>query len=116
MTIDPDRPAGLPLPGQGVYGISTAAELSGAAAQSLRLYERHGLLTPARSAGGTRRYSSDDIARIRRITALIAAGVNLAGIARILHLEDDNTALRSANAGLEQAAADRDEDLGRPSR
>ena len=84
---------GGPTPGQGVYGISVAAELSGAAVQSLRLYERHGLLAPVRSEGGTRRYSSDDLDRIRRITALVAAGVNLAGIGRILHLEDDNAAL-----------------------
>ena len=108
MTIDPEESAGLPPPDQGVYGITTTAELSGAAAQSLRLYERHGLLTPDRSAGGTRRYSGDDLTRIRRITTLLAAGVNLAGIARILHLEDDNTALRDANTSLEQAAADRD--------
>ncbi len=99
MTLDPDRP-GSPPPAQGVYGISVAAELSGAAVQSLRLYEHHGLLTPARSDGGTRRYSSNDITRIGRITTLLAAGVNLAGIGRILGLEDDNTALRAANASL----------------
>jgi len=99
VTLDPAS-LGLPTPTQGVYGISVAAELSGAAVQSLRLYEQHGLLAPARSDGGTRRYSSDDITRIRRITTLLAAGVNLAGIGRILHLEDDNTALRAANASL----------------
>lgn len=104
MMIEPDHPAGVPLPSQGVFGISTASELSGAHVQSLRLYERHGLLTPARSDGGTRRYSSDDITRIRRIITLLAAGVNLAGIGRILHLEDDNTALRQANASLEDRA------------
>ncbi len=81
----------------GVYGISVAAELSGTAADSLRLWERHGLLMPARTNGGTRRYSSDDLTRIRRITTLVAAGVNIAGIARILDLEDDNTALRAAS-------------------
>lgn len=80
----------------GVYGISVAAELSGTAADSLRLWERHGLLMPARTDGGTRRYSSDDLTRIRRIITLVAAGVNIAGIARILDLEDDNTALRVA--------------------
>jgi MerR family transcriptional regulator, heat shock protein HspR len=84
---------GAPAPDQGVYGISVAAELSGVAVQSLRLYERHGLLTPARSDGGTRRYSADDIARLRRIRELVDAGVNLAGIGRILDLEDDNAAL-----------------------
>jgi MerR family transcriptional regulator, heat shock protein HspR len=89
---------GAPAPDQGVYGISVAAELSGM--QSLRLYERYGLLTPARSGGGTRRYSADDLARLRRISALVDAGVNLSGIARILSLEDDNAALSAANTDL----------------
>jgi MerR family transcriptional regulator, heat shock protein HspR len=91
---------GAPAPDRGVYGISVAAELSGIAVQSLRLYERQGLLTPARSDGGTRRYSADDLARLQRISALVDAGVNLAGIARILGLEDDNTALSTANSDL----------------
>ena len=92
---------GPPAPGRGVYGVSVAAELSGISAQSLRLYERHGLLTPARSEGGTRRYSADDLARLQRISELVAAGVNLAGIARILSLEDRNVALEGDNAALE---------------
>ena len=94
-----DRPDnfGLPTASQGVYGISVAAELSGIAVQSLRLYERHGLLSPARSDGGTRRYSADDLVRLQRISELVAAGVNLAGIARILDLQDDNAALLAAN-------------------
>lgn len=91
--------AGAPVPEpaaeSGVYGISVAAELSGAAVQSLRLWERHGLLTPDRSDGGTRRYSPADLTRIARIIALVAEGVNIAGIGRILHLEDDNAALRA---------------------
>jgi DNA-binding transcriptional MerR regulator len=77
-----------------------AAELSGIPVQSLRLYERYGLLTPARSDGGTRRYSADDLARLQRISALVESGINLAGVARILSLEDDNTALSSANTDL----------------
>ena len=92
---------GPPTPGRGVYAISVAAELSGVSEQSLRLYERHGLLTPARSAGGTRRYSADDLARLERISELVDAGVNLAGIARILSLEDRNTALDNRNVTLE---------------
>ncbi|KZS83213.1 MerR family transcriptional regulator [Mycobacterium persicum] len=98
-----DRPGetGAPAPDQGVYGISVAAELSGIAVQSLRLYERYGLLTPARSDGGTRRYSADDLARLQRISALVDAGINLAGIARILSLEDDNAALAAANDNLQ---------------
>ena len=97
MIDRPDTP-GTPAAGQGVYGISVAAELSGIPVQSLRLYERHGLLTPSRSDGGTRRYSADDLARLQRISELVAAGVNLAGIARILDLQDDNAALHAANA------------------
>jgi MerR family transcriptional regulator/heat shock protein HspR len=88
----------VPASDLGVYGISVAAELCGAPIQSIRLWERRGLLTPARTDGGTRRYSSDDLTRIGRITALVADGVNIAGIARILDLEDANTALR-ADAG-----------------
>lgn len=109
--------AGAPASDQGVYGISVAAELSGIAVQSLRLYERHGLVTPARSQGGTRRYSADDLARLKRISKLVEAGVNLAGVARILALEDDNatlsaanTDLRSTNRALREAAKTADGD------
>jgi DNA-binding transcriptional MerR regulator len=84
-----------------VYGISVAAELSGINEQSLRLYEREGLLTPARSPGGTRRYSADDLVRLQRIRELVDAGVNIAGIARILGLEDRNTVLDDRNITLE---------------
>lgn len=96
---DGSDPTG-PAPGRGVYGISVAAELSGVAVQSLRLYERYGLLTPARSEGGTRRYSADDLARLKRIIELVDAGINLAGIARILDLEDDNASLSATNTDL----------------
>jgi len=96
--------------GRGVYGISVAAELSGVGEQSLRLYEQRGLLTPARTSGGTRRYSDDDLARLRRIIDLLAAGVNVAGIGQILDLQDrnirlesDNTALKSDNVRLASA-------------
>ena len=92
---------GAPAPDHGVYGISVAAELSGVAVQSLRLYERYGLLTPGRSGGGTRRYSSADLARVKRISELVDAGINLAGIARILNLEDDNATLSAANTDLQ---------------
>ncbi len=92
--------ASAPARDHGVYGISVAAELSGIAVQSLRLYERHGLVTPARSEGGTRRYSADDLARLKRISQLVDAGVNLAGIARILELEDHNATLSAANIDL----------------
>lgn len=92
-----DRSSGgaAPVPGsdRAVYAISVAAELAGIAVQTLRLYEQHGLITPARSPGGTRRYSGDDLARLRRIAELSSQGVNLAGVGRILELEDDNAAL-----------------------
>jgi len=87
-----------PAPDQGVYGISVAAELCGAPIQSIRLWERHGLLTPARTQGGTRRYSAQDLTLIARIAALAAVGVNIAGITRILDLEDANAALRTAGS------------------
>jgi MerR family transcriptional regulator/heat shock protein HspR len=97
---DTSGDTGGPASDHGVYGISVAAELSGIPVQSLRLYERYGLLRPARSNGGTRRYSADDLARLQRISALVDAGINLAGIARILSLEDDNAALSAANTDL----------------
>ena len=84
-----------PEPRRGVYAISVAAELVGMGSQTLRLYERKGLLEPARSGGGTRRYSSDDLDRLRRIAHLVATGVNLAGVALVLDLQDANKQLRS---------------------
>ncbi|WP_216898278.1 MerR family transcriptional regulator [Nocardia alni] len=93
----------LPGSSRAVYGISVAAELAGIGMHTLRLYEQHGLITPVRSAGGTRRYSGDDLARIARIGALVEEGVNLAAIARILDLEDANTDLEGANADLADA-------------
>ncbi|CAM4011698.1 MerR family transcriptional regulator [Smaragdicoccus niigatensis] len=82
-----------PSPDQGVYGISVAAELVGMGVQNLRLYETRGLLTPDRSEGGTRRYSANDLDRLRRIAELLMQGLNLAGIAMVLDLELRNTQL-----------------------
>ena len=86
---------------RGVYGISVTSELSGVGSQTLRLYERRGLLTPSRTEGGTRRYSDDDLERLRRITQLVDQGVNLAGIAHILDLETRNSQLESDYTRLE---------------
>jgi MerR family transcriptional regulator, heat shock protein HspR len=86
---------------RGVYGISVAAELSGVGPQTLRLYERWGLLRPSRTAGGTRRYSDDDLDRLKEIAELVEQGVNLAGIARILDLETRNIQLKSDNTALQ---------------
>ena len=107
MILTNDRPdtESQPAGSHGVYGISVAAELSGIPVQSLRLYESHGLLTPIRSDGGTRRYSADDMARLRRISRLVALGVNLVGIGRILELEDDNEALVAENRARGDKAA-----------
>ncbi|MCV7228434.1 MerR family transcriptional regulator [Mycolicibacterium komossense] len=85
-----------------VYGISVASELTDIPVQTLRLWERQGLLAPQRSKGGTRRFSADDITLIRRIAALVADGVNLAGVARILDLRDANEALRDNNKALQE--------------
>lgn len=81
-------------PTRGLYGISVAAELVGNGEQNIRLYERRGLLTPSRSAGGTRRYSDDDLVRLRRIAELLGDGLNLAGIAVVLELEAENIELQ----------------------
>jgi MerR family transcriptional regulator/heat shock protein HspR len=80
---------------RGVYGISVAAELAGLGVQTLRLYETHGLLEPDRSAGGTRRYSDDDIDLLHHIGALVAGGLNIAGVAAVLHLEAANRRLQA---------------------
>ena len=82
-------------PQRGVYGISTAADLVGMGVQNLRLYEARGLLKPARTDGGARRCSTDDLERLRRIAQLLDAGVNLAGISMVLDLEAQNTELRA---------------------
>jgi len=88
-----------------VYGISVASELTGIDPQTLRLYERRGLLTTARSEGGTRRYSDDDLDRLARISDLVAQGINIAGIAQILHLEHRTTELESDNSDLQSENA-----------
>jgi MerR family transcriptional regulator/heat shock protein HspR len=72
-----------------VYVISVAAELAGVHPQTLRIYERKGLLDPARTGGGSRRYSERDIDRLRRIQDLTTAGLNLEGVRRVMELEDE---------------------------
>ncbi len=80
---------------RGVYGISVAAELVGMGAQTLRFYEARGLLEPQRTEGGTRRYSANDLDRLRRIGDLLEAGLNVAGIAMVMDLQDENCQLRA---------------------
>jgi MerR family transcriptional regulator/heat shock protein HspR len=72
---------------RGVYSIAVAAKLAGLGEQTLRLYERKGLLTPARTSGGTRRYSDNDVVILRRVVELLADGLNLTGARRVLELE-----------------------------
>jgi MerR family transcriptional regulator, heat shock protein HspR len=81
-------------PDRAVYGIAVAAELTNVHPQALRGYEAKGLLDPYRTAGGTRRYSTNDLERIRRIATLLAAGLNLAGIRHVLQLEAETVNLR----------------------
>src|ERR1700749_5156872 len=80
---------------RGVYGISVAAELVGTGVQNLRAYEARGLVEPERTGGGTRRYSANDLGRLRRIGDLLEAGLNLAGIAMVMDLQDENSQLRA---------------------
>ena len=76
-------------PNQAIYIISVAAELAGVHPQTLRVYERKGLLQPQRTQGNTRRYSEEDIDRLRRIQELTQEGINLAGVMRIMQLETE---------------------------
>ena len=80
--------------GRAVYVISVAAELAGVHPQTLRIYERKGLVDPARTGGGSRRYSERDLERLRRIQDLTRAGLNLAGVKLVMALEDEVEALR----------------------
>ena len=83
-----------------VYAISVAARMASMEIQNLRVYERHGLVSPARTPGGTRLYSAEDVARLIRIGELLDEGLNLAGIARVLNLEASVDRLRERNAQL----------------
>lgn len=80
-------------PDRAVFSISVTSELTDVAPQMLRVYEQRGLLSPYRTPGGTRRYSGDDVDRIREITALLAEGLNLAGVERVLVLQAENARL-----------------------
>jgi MerR family transcriptional regulator, heat shock protein HspR len=79
---------------QAVYVISVAAELAGMHPQTLRIYERRGLVNPARTQGGNRRYSDADIETLQRIAELAEQGMNLEGIRRVMELEYENALLR----------------------
>jgi MerR family transcriptional regulator/heat shock protein HspR len=87
---------------RGVFAISVAAELCGLHPQTLRVYEREGLVDPDRSAGGTRRYSGRDLEQLREIAALSDTGINIAGIKRILLLQAE---VRRLQAQIEHLKA-----------
>jgi MerR family transcriptional regulator/heat shock protein HspR len=97
-----------------VFAIAAAAELAGMHPQTLRQYDRLGLVSPTRTAGQSRRYSLRDVAQLREIAALSAQGLNLEGIKRILSLENQVAALSDRVHELEHALAD--ELLARPGR
>ena len=89
---------------QAVYVISVAAELAGMHPQTLRIYERRGLVNPARTQGGNRRYSDADIEVLQRIAELAEQGMNLEGIRRVMQLEHENARLRDELSAARQAA------------
>lgn len=92
-----ERDQKLPSPPRsGVFVISVVAETTGLHPQTLRSWEREGLVSPQRTPGGTRRYSSDDMARVRRICQLTSQGINLAGVKEILILEKKIKELQQA--------------------
>lgn len=79
-----------------LYAISVAADLADTSVQNLRSYERHGLLDPGRTEGGTRRYSDHDVAQLVRIRSLLHEGLNIAGVQRVLALEAELAGLRAS--------------------
>lgn len=91
---------GPPGEGEAVFVISVAAQLSGLHPQTLRTYERVGLITPGRTGGGGRRYSYRDIERLRGIAELTASGIGIEGVRRILDLENAAAVLSARNAEL----------------
>ena len=85
----------IPNEMEAVYVISVAASLAGMHPQTLRIYERRGLIEPFRTPGGTRRYSDADLERLSLIQDLTRQGINIEGVKRIMQLESDNEALRA---------------------
>ena len=94
------RTDGVPV--ETVYVMSVAAELAGVHPQTLRIYERRGLVTPGRTSGGNRRYSEADIARLKRVAELAAEGMNLEGIRHVMQLEDEVAQLRALVMQLQE--------------
>jgi MerR family transcriptional regulator, heat shock protein HspR len=99
------RPGGRE-PTRALYVISVAAELAGVHPQTLRIYERKGLVDPARTTGGSRRYSDADIDQLRRIQELTNEGLNLAGVQRVMALEAEVLRLRAQLAEARRKATE----------
>lgn len=100
-----DQPSGR-FSVRAVYVISVAAELAGVHPQTLRIYERKGLVDPARTTGGSRRYSEADIEQLRRISELTDEGLNLAGVKKVLALEAEVERLRAELAEARRAVGE----------
>lgn len=96
-----------------VFVISVAAELAGMHPQTLRIYERKGLIDPYRTPGGTRRYSQEDIARLQLIQELTSEGLNLEGVRRILALQEENKVLKRKLDRLRDKLDDMEEEMER---
>lgn len=94
----------MPAPDHAVYVISVAAELAGVHPQTLRIYERKGLVEPARTGGGSRRYSDEDVDMLRRIQELTNEGLNLAGVKRVLEMQAELESLRAEIQRVRRAA------------
>jgi MerR family transcriptional regulator/heat shock protein HspR len=104
-------PAPDPARDRALYIISVAAELAGVHAQTLRIYERKGLIEPQRTTGGSRRYSDRDIVLLRRIQELTNEGVSLVGVRKVMDLEDELARARARIAELQHALARARDDL-----
>jgi MerR family transcriptional regulator/heat shock protein HspR len=96
-----------------VFVISVAAELAGMHPQTLRIYERKGLLEPFRTPGGTRRYSQDDIERLQLIQELTSQGLNLEGVRRVLALQEENRSLKRKVDKLRDKVEDLEDEMDR---
>ncbi|MGH8916314.1 MAG: heat shock protein transcriptional repressor HspR [Acidimicrobiia bacterium] len=98
-------------PTRAVFVISVAAELAGMHPQTLRIYERRGLLEPYRTPGGTRRYSQGDIERLQLIQELTSQGLNLEGVRRVLSLQEENRTLKRKLDNLRDKLDDLEDEI-----